>query len=72
MADMTKGQKQALVKEALQDHIPWEGEGADTRTLRQLRTLFERRHLGGLVRTYQAQKAVRSQPPLDIADIDRA
>ena len=66
---LTRAQKIAVVEEALRDHFPWDGEGVDTRTLGDLRTAFERRHLGGLVRSYQAAKAAKTVEQVDVADI---
>lgn len=70
---LTRAQKIALVDEALRDHFPWEGEGVDTRTLGDLRKMFEERHLlGGLVNSYQATLARRGAESITSTDIDAA
>lgn len=66
---LTRTQKIAIVDEALRAHIPWDGDGADSRSLLDLRKAFERNHLGGLVRTYRRNKAERDLAAFDIADI---
>ena len=66
---MTKAQKGAVVEAALRDHFTWDGEGPDTRTLIDLRQAFERRHLGGLVKSYQASQASRTVEEIDIGDV---
>ena len=70
MADLTKDEKIALVDEALRDHLSWNGEGADTRTLAELRIAFEDRHLSGLVRSYRKNKANKGLEGFSITDID--
>ena len=70
MADLTKDEKIALVDEALRDHLNWGGEGEDTRTLAELRTAFEDRHLSGLVRSYRKNKADRGLENFSVTDID--
>ena len=66
---LTREQKINLVDEALRDHFPWDGAGPDTRTLRDLRAAFERRHLGSLVVSYRKTKAARDLEEVDINDI---
>ncbi len=70
MAKLTKAELGALVLEALQEYFPYEGGGTDTRTLRELRNLFEQRHLGGFLRQFQATKAARVRKEIDPKDLD--
>tara|TARA_Y100000310_G_scaffold286359_1_gene310455 strand:- start:577 stop:789 length:213 start_codon:yes stop_codon:yes gene_type:complete len=70
MADLTKDEKIALVDEALRDHLNWENDGEDTRTLAELRIAFEARHLSGLVQSYRKNKANKGLESFNITDID--
>lgn len=65
---LTKAQKDT-VEAALRDHLRWRGEGEDKRTLKDLRKEFERRHLGGLVKTYQASQAARGVEEIDLGEM---
>ena len=50
---LSDSQKVTLVTNALKDHIPYEGSGSDTRGLAALKAAFLKRHLDGMVKSYQ-------------------
>ena len=54
---LSSSEKVALVTEALKDHIQYEGSGSDTRSLADLKAAFLKRHLDGMVRSYQKTQA---------------
>mgnify|MGYP000656991194 CR=1 FL=1 len=69
---LDRAQKRQLVTDALRDHFPLEKvDTPDTRTLQDLRKLFEYRHLGQLVYSYRKAQAERVLEDLDLADIDK-
>mgnify|MGYP003149356823 CR=1 FL=1 len=63
---LTAAQRQ-IIADAIRANIIWDGEGPDRRTLADLRRAFERRHLGGLVRSYQKSQAEKT---LELIDLD--
>jgi len=54
---LSSSEKVTLVTAALQDHMRYEGSGSDTRSLADLKAEFLKRHLDGLVRSYQRRPA---------------
>ena len=54
---LSNTEKAAIVTAALREHIPFENEGSDTRSLADLKAAFLKRHLDGLVRSYQRNQA---------------
>ena len=50
---LSSSEKVTLVTNALKDHIPYEGAGSDTRNLAALKAAFLKRHLDGMVKSYQ-------------------
>jgi len=54
---LSNSEKVTLVTDTLKDHIPYEGAGSDTRDLAALKAAFLKRHLDGLVRSYQRNQA---------------
>ena len=54
---LSNSEKVTLVTAALRDHIPYEGAGSDSRDLAALKAAFLKRHLDGLVRSYQRNQA---------------
>jgi len=54
---LSSSEKVTLVTNALKDHIPYEGSGSDTRSLAALKAAFLKRHLDGMVKSYQKQQA---------------
>jgi hypothetical protein len=65
---MDKREKKKIVEAALRAHLPYDGEGQDTRHLIDLRREFERRHLQPLVALYQ--KSLQVIEDIEIEDID--
>jgi len=66
---LSQAQKRTIVRDALRDHIPYGGDGVDTRSLDDLRRAFEHRHLMGLVHSYRRAQADRALESFDIGDI---
>ena len=54
---LSDSEKVTLVTAALKDHIPYEGDGSDTRSLAALKEAFLKRHLDALVHSYQRTQA---------------
>ena len=54
---LSNTEKAAIVTAALREHILFEDEGSDTRSLADLKAAFLKRHLDGLVRSYQRTQA---------------
>ena len=54
---LSSSEKITIVTDALKDHIPYEGDGSDTRSLADLKAAFLKRHLDQLVNSYQRRQA---------------
>jgi hypothetical protein len=54
---LSDDEKITIVTDALKDHIPYEGDGSDTRSLAALKAAFLKRHLDQLVNSYQRRQA---------------
>ena len=54
---LSNTEKAAIVTAALREHIPFEDEGSDTRSLADLKAAFLKQHLDSMVRSYQKDQA---------------